>query len=839
MQEKLAITVLVITLALFALVMVLYRIIRDNNEQYNKIVLSQRQQQYDSRVIPYRRGDIVDRNGTYVAKSEKVYNLIIDPTQIMHDKEHYLEPTIDALVKTFGFDAGELRTLIEDRAESPYVRYSKGRQLSYDQKSAFEQLEKDTNKAFRESKDDNESKKRVRGIWFEDEYRRIYPYGDMGCNVIGFSSGDGSTGTGGIEQFYNDQLTGTNGREYGHLDENANLEGVVKPAVNGRTVVSTIDVNIQNILQKYIDEWQTTVGSNITAAIVMNPNNGEILAMGSTNTFDLNNPRELTGYTEEELLQLGKKEAVDVYKRENNGAKITEDEVLDHYSREDVISYGTQVAWNQTWRNFCVSDTYEPGSPSKIFTVAAGLEEGVLKGNESFECTGFKHVADRDIFCVKRTGHGWLNVQESLMQSCNVCLMDMASMIGPERFAKYQAIFGFGEKTGIDLPGEADTTNLISHADNMGPTELATSSFGQGFTCTMVQMAAAYCSVINGGSYYEPHVVKQILNEQGSVVERKEPVLVRETVSQSTANFLKDTMFRTVEDGTGKAAAVEGYDVGGKTGTAERLPRKSGKYLVSFAGFAPVEDPQVFVYVIIDVPNYPPGPQQAHSSYASAIFSKIMADTLPYLNVFPTRDLPEEEDVQGELPQSEGINAEENGGEGQLIPETKEYETDEFVDGEGPVDSGLPDGIPAAGSADGGTTAGGGGGSSAGGTGGENTSLNKVGDATSGTKAGNTTSATKPEKTTSGTKANKSTSATKSNKAASSTKANQSNSATKAEKTKAATKADKTTSAGGNQTTAGSDRPTAGTTPGGAVPEGTDGPNAGGPGETVPVKPMN
>ena len=588
MQEKLAITVLVITLALFALVMVLYRIIRDNNEQYNKIVLSQRQQQYDSRVIPYRRGDIVDRNGTYVAKSEKVYNLIIDPTQIMHDKEHYLEPTIDALVQTFGFDAGELRTLIEDRAESPYVRYSKGRQLSYDQKSAFEQLEKDTNKAFRESKDDNESKKRVRGIWFEDEYRRIYPYGSMGCNVIGFSSGDGSTGTGGIEQFYNDQLTGTNGREYGYLDENANLEGVVKPAVNGRTVVSTIDVNIQNILQKYIDEWQTTVGSNITAAIVMNPNNGEILAMGSTNNFDLNNPRELTGYTEDELLQLGKKEAVAVYKRENDGAKITEDEVLDHYSREDVISYGTQVAWNQTWRNFCVSDTYEPGSPSKIFTVAAGLEEGVLKGNESFECTGFKHVADRDIFCVKRTGHGWLNVQESLMQSCNVCLMDMAAMIGPERFAKYQAIFGFGEKTGIDLPGEADTTNLIYHADNMGPTELATSSFGQGFTCTMVQMAAAYCSVINGGSYYEPHVVKQILNEQGSVVERKEPVLVRETVSQSTANFLKNTMFLTVEDGTGKAAAVEGYDVGGKTGTAERLPRKSGKYLVSFAGFAPV-----------------------------------------------------------------------------------------------------------------------------------------------------------------------------------------------------------------------------------------------------------
>ncbi len=694
MQEKLAITVLLITLALFALVAVIYRIIRDNSEEYNKIVLSQRQQEYASRTIPYRRGDIVDRNGTYIAKSEKVYNLIIDPGQIMDAPEKYLEPTIDALVTSFGYDAAELRKLIEERAGSAYLRYSKGRQLSYDQKLAFEQLEKDTNKAFRESEDNEQAKKRVRGIWFEDEYRRLYPYDSMGCNVIGFSSGDGATGTGGIEQFYNDQLTGTNGREYGYLDEDANLEGVIKPAVNGRTVVSTIDVNVQNIAQKYVDEWQNTVGSKVTAAIVMNPNNGEILAMASSNTYDLNNPRDIKGFTDEELMAMGKKEAVAVYKRENNGDVITEDQVLDHYSRDEVISYGTQVAWNTVWRNFCVSDTYEPGSPSKIFTVAAGLEEGVLKGNESFECTGFNHVADRDIYCVKRTGHGWLTVQESLMQSCNVCMMDMAAMIGKERFAKYQAIFGFGDKSGIDLPGEPDTSTLIYHADNMGPTQLATSSFGQGFTCTMVQMAAAYCSVINGGSYYEPHVVKQILNEQGSVVERKDPVLVRETVSQSTAQFLKEAMFQTVANGTGKAAAVAGYNVGGKTGTAEKLPRKNGNYLVSFAGYAPAEDPQVFVYVIIDTPNYPPGPQQAHSSYASEVFSKIMAETLPYLNVFPTEDLPDEEDMEGSLPADEGISTDPANEEESIIPETKQYETDEVVEGGDGVISGLPDSVP-------------------------------------------------------------------------------------------------------------------------------------------------
>ena len=702
-QEKLAITVLVITLALFALVMILYRIIRDNNEQYNKIVLTQRQQEYASRIIPYRRGDIVDRNGTYLATSEKVYNLIIDPSQIMADPDNYMEPTLQALSASFGFDSGEIRSLIQEREKSQYLRYNKGRQLSYDQRVAFEQLERDTNKAYRESKDDAEAKKRIRGIWFEDEYKRIYPYNSLACNVIGFTSSDGSVGTGGIEQYYNDSLIGVNGREYGYLDQDSNLEGVVKPASNGNTIVSTIDVNIQNIVQKYINEWQTNVGSKVTAAMVMNPNNGEILAMGTSNVFDLNNPRDVSGYTEQDLFDLGKKEAVHVYRRENDGAVITEDQVLEHFSREDVISYGQQVAWNQIWRNFCVSDTYEPGSPSKILTVAAGLEEGVLKGNESFECLGFLHVGDYDIKCTayRRGGHGWLNLQESLMQSCNVAMMRIGAMIGRERFTKYQRIFGFGDKTGIDLPGEADTSGLVYNAENIGPTDLATNAFGQNYNCTMVQMAAAFCSVLNGGSYYEPHVVKQVLNEQGSVVEKKEPVLVRETVSRSTADFLKEAMFQTVETGTGKAAQVIGYDVGGKTGTAEKQPRSAKNYLVSFAGFAPIEDPQVFVYVVVDVPNYPPGDQQAHSSFASAIFSKIMTEVLPYLNIFPTKDLPEDQAVQESLPSSEGINEpaseeESGGGQEETPAETeKQYETDEYVPGgEEGAGSGVPDAVP-------------------------------------------------------------------------------------------------------------------------------------------------
>ena len=709
MQEKLAITVLVITLALFALIMVLYRIVRDNNERYNKIVLSQRQQQYDSRVIPYRRGDIVDRNGTYLATSEKVYNLIIDPSQIIPNEElarYYLEPTVQALVTCFGFNGDEIRSMILDRPKSAYLRYLPGRQLTYDQRVAFEEYVKQTNDAYRKSENDEEAKKRIRGIWFEDEYKRIYPYNSLACNVIGFTSSDGSAGTGGIEQYYNSSLIGVNGREYGYLDDEANLEGVVKPATNGKTIVSTIDVNIQNIAQKYVDEWQNTVGSKVTAVIAMDPNNGEILAMATSNKFDLNNPRDVSGYTEEELMTLGRKEAAAVYRREHDGETISEEEVLDHFSREEVLSYGQQVAWNQIWRNFCVSDSYEPGSPSKILTVAAGLEEGVLKGNEYFDCPGYLHVGDYDIKCTAylKGGHGSLSLEESLMQSCNVAMMRIGAMIGRDRFTKYQAIFGFGDKTGIDLPGEADAASLIYKAENMGPTDLATNAFGQNFNCTMVQMAAALCSVINGGSYYEPHVVRQILNEQGSVVEKKDPVLVRETVSQSTSEFLKEAMFKTVDEGTGKAAAVAGYHVGGKTGTAEKQPRSAKNYLVSFAGFAPVEDPQLFVYVVIDTPGFPPGPEQAHSSYASAIFSKIMTEALPYLNVFPAQDYPDDEELEGSLPAEEGIHGETEGENGEQPEETpaetkRPYETDEYIEGgeEGAsYESGLPDAVPAA-----------------------------------------------------------------------------------------------------------------------------------------------
>lgn len=633
MQEKLAITVLVTTLALFVLVINLYRIVKNNNEEYSRIVLTQHAT-FNSKVLPFRRGSIVDRNGTYLATTEKVYNLILDPKVILKGKEDeqiYLDPTLEALTSCFGYDKTELLNLIQERSESNYYRHE--RRLPEADKQRFEEIKAEINKRNK----DSDSPLQVNGVWFEEDYKRIYPQKTLASHVVGFANSDGLDGTGGIEQFYNNYLIGSNGREYGYLNDESNMEQVIKPAVNGYTLVSTIDANIQTIVEKHINKWKQETGSKHIGVVVMDPNNGEVLAMASENQFDLNNPRDLNGYyTELEIRAFGIKEAMEIKRREGN--TITEEQAMEQYTAEEIKSLGSQVAWNQVWRNYCISDTFEPGSPSKIFTVATGLEEGVIRPENYFFCDGIQHVGGHDIKCTAylKGGHGNISVAEALMVSCNDAMMQMAAIEGKQKFTSYLADFGFGKKTGIDLPGEADTSTLVYNADNIGASDLATNSFGQNYNCTMIQMAAAYCSAINGGSYYEPHVVKQIINEQGSVVKQIEPTVLRETVSQSTSDFIKQALFRTVEEGTGKYAAVEGYEVAGKTGTAEKHPRKKGNYVVSFAGFAPANDPQVLIYVVIDEPNVA---DQASSRYASIVFSEILADTLPYMNVFPTRTI--------------------------------------------------------------------------------------------------------------------------------------------------------------------------------------------------------
>lgn len=591
MQKKLVMLFMAIVLAFVVLVGRITYINASKGDKYTKIVLDQ--QEYDSRVIPYKRGDIVDRNGTKMATSERVYNVILDVNVVTSDKD-YAEPTIKVLTDCFGIQEKDIRSVIQEKPDSRYEILAKG--VSYEKAQEFKKIEEDT-----------ENNPNVKGIWLEDDYQRSYPYHSLASDVVGFTV-SGNQGAIGIESAYNSILNGTDGREYGYFDSASTVERTVKPAKNGNTVVSTIDVTLQSIVEQCIKEFNDAhagearkdePGSKNTGVIIMNPNTGEILAEASYPNFDLNSPRDLSGLYKEEKLK-----------------GMSDDEKLE--------------ALNELWRNFCVSDAYEPGSTAKPFTVATGLETGALKGDESYVCGGFLHVGDYDISCHLKTGHGTQTIEQAVANSCNVALMHMVEAIGAKDFSRYQHIFGFGEYTGIDLPGEASTESLLYTEEELNPSELATSSFGQGFNVTMTQMVAAFSSLVNGGYYYEPHVVKQIQDESKAVIETKDPVLLKKTISAETSATVKKYMKAVMSSGTGQGADVEGYDIGGKTGTAEKLPRGNEKYVLSYIGYAPQENPEVVIYVVIDEPNVE---DQGTSSYVLELSKKIMSQAFPYLNI--------------------------------------------------------------------------------------------------------------------------------------------------------------------------------------------------------------
>ncbi|MDO4474295.1 MAG: penicillin-binding protein 2 [Eubacteriales bacterium] len=590
MQRKLVLLFMVIILAFVVLVGRITIINASKGDQYTKVVLEQ--QQFDSRTIPYKRGDILDRNGTKLATSERVYNVVLDVYALTSD-EDAIDPTVKVLVDCFDLDGEKVREIIEENPNSRYQVLKKG--IDYNKAQEFKEID-----------DDDENYPDVRGIWLEDDYERKYPYNTLACDVIGFTS-DGNVGNNGIEGYYNSELNGTDGKEYGYLEAESSVERTVKEAVDGNNVVSTIDVQVQSIVEKHIlafnEEHKNYAtegeGSANTAVIVMNPQNGEVLAEASYPNYDLNNPRDLSAYyTEEELKEMDGDEKIE--------------------------------KMNELWKNFCISDTYEPGSTIKPFTVATALETGALNGDESFYCGGMLHIGDHDIHCVNRDGHGTQTLKESVENSCNVALMQIGSMIGKEELCKYQHIFGFGETTGIDLPGDASTKDLLYTPENMDDASLATNAFGQNFNVTMTQLAAGFCSLINGGNYYEPHVVKQIEDENGNVIESRSPTLVKRTISQETSTMVKDYMRGVVLNGSGNLANLPGYEIGGKTGTAEKLPRDNGKYLVSFIGYAPQENPEIVVYVVIDeVNDY----DQGQSRYAVQLAADIMQEAFPYLGI--------------------------------------------------------------------------------------------------------------------------------------------------------------------------------------------------------------
>ena len=574
---------LVFCVCLFTFGVLLFKIYRINSkdgDRYRKEALSQ--QSYTNTVLNYQRGDVKDRNNTTLAVSVRKYDLVLEPRTLGKD-EKKKQATVDAIAKTFGVASSVVEEVIQKKPNSMYEHIDGLKELPAKKVDKFKKQIK---------------KERLEGVWFEEVYKRNYPLKTVGASIIGFMNSN-NQGTYGVEEQYNSVLNGTTGREYGYFDSNMNLQRTIKEAKDGNSVVLTIDANVQKIIEDEIADFQKNgTGAKTIAMMVMNPKNGEILAMASNSTFDLNDPQNLASmYSEQKIAAMTDKE-----------------------KNENLLSM---------WSNFCVGSAYEPGSTFKPFTIAAALDENIISGKSTFQCNGVKKVADREIHCSNRSGHGMLDLRHALMESCNAALMDIGLGLGRNKFSKYNKLYGFGQRTGVDLPGE--TSGLIHTKEELNPVELATSSFGQTQTVTMVQMLSGFSSLINGGNYYQPHLVKEIQNSNGDVVKTIDPVVVKRTTSEDTSSKLRSYLKSTVEEGTAAPAQVKGYSIGGKTGTAEKRPVSAKKYLVSFIGCEPAEDPEVAYYVIIDEPHVK---DQAHSTYATEFSSKVMKRVLPFLGQY-------------------------------------------------------------------------------------------------------------------------------------------------------------------------------------------------------------
>lgn len=629
MQKKLLILYVLILLAFAGLSIQLIRITRDKEDEYTRQILSQRQ--YDSTTIPFRRGDIVDAMGTQLAVSENVYNMILDIKVIREkeklEKKDYMEPTLRALDQFFDLDMSTIRSYVASHEKSAY--YVLAKRLSYDQISEFQAAM-------------NAEKSMIRGVWFEKEYKRYYPMGSLACDVIGFTSSD-NVGAYGLEAYYNEELNGTTGREFGYLNDDSTLERTVKPAVDGFTIHSTIDANIQAIVEKYLKQFDSEHrdtaragnGAENLGCIIMEVNTGEILAMASYPVYDLNDARNTDALIGSVMVD---------DKGDKTKQYITEESIAE---MDETTLY---MNLNYLWKNFCISDTYEVGSTAKPFTTAIGLETGVLTGNEVFHCNGVVESGGHQIHCHNVWGDGDVSVEDAIALSCNVALMKEAEMIGVNRFAQFQQAFNFGLRTNIDLAGEARTASLILGADKMTQTDLYTYSFGQGFNATMIEMITGFCSLINGGYYYEPHMVDRITNANGATVENIEPRVLRQVISESTSErirqYCKAVVMRQNDTRiTGRTARPAGYAIGGKTGTAQTFDRETGlrsktEHVVSFIGYAPADDPQIAIYVVVDRAN---APKQDDAKFATGIVRNVLTEVLPYLNIYMTEELSEAE----------------------------------------------------------------------------------------------------------------------------------------------------------------------------------------------------
>lgn len=518
------------------------------------------------RTIKAARGRILDRNGTVIATNRTVctvsviHNQITDPDQV-----------VTALSEALGLEAEDVRKKVEKYSAREIVAVNVDKKLGDEIRS-----------------------RHLDGVKVDEDYKRYYPYGSLASKVLGFTGGD-NQGIIGLEVKYESYLKGTNGLILTQADaagveiENA-FEDRVEP-VPGADLTISLDLNIQTYAQQAALKVMEEKEAKRVSVIVMNPQNGEVLAMVNVPEFDLNAPFTLNVEPEE-------------------GSTA---------SRQDLL--------NQMWRNPAINDTYEPGSTFKVITAAAGLEAGVVKLEDTFSCPGFRIVEDRKIRCHKVGGHGSETFLQGAMNSCNPVFIDVGQRLGVDRYYQYFTQFGLFGKTGIDLPGEAAT--IMHKKENMGLVELATVSFGQSFQITPLQLITTASSIINGGSRVTPHFAIQASSADKTRVHRFSYPVKEGIVSAQTSQTMRYILEKVVSEGSGKKASLPGYKIGGKTATSEKLPRSLKKYISSFMGFAPADDPKVIALITIDEPTgvYYGG------TIAAPVIADLFENILPYLGI--------------------------------------------------------------------------------------------------------------------------------------------------------------------------------------------------------------
>lgn len=545
------------------------------------------------RDIKAARGKIIDATGTVLATNKSVCTI-----SVIHSQIEEPEKVIDALVKELGLSEEEVRKRVEKNSSIERIKTNVDKEIG------------DRIRAYG-----------LAGVKVDEDYKRYYPYDTLASKVLGFTGAD-NQGILGLEVKYDSYLQGTDGKILTLTDargieiENAG-ETRMEP-VNGYDLYISLDVNIQQYCEQAAEKAYLQKHADSVSIIVMNPQNGELMAMVNYPEFSLNDPFTLT-------------DAVPESAEESSGDEQTDTEVADESKSDETDSAELtaeqkQTLLNQMWRNPCISDTYEPGSTFKIITAAAALEEGVVSLDDQFYCPGYKIVEDRKIRCAKTSGHGSETFVTGIMNSCNPVFIELGERLGTENYYKYFEQFGLMQKTAIDLPGEAAT--IMHKQENVGPVELATISFGQSFQITPIQLVTTVSSIINGGTRVTPHFGVEIKDEKGNLVETLKYETTEGICSEETSETMQYLLEKVVSEGGGKNAKIEGYSIGGKTATSQTLPRSENRYISSFLGFAPADDPQVLVLAII---NNPQGTYYG-GTIAAPVVKEILENILPYLD---------------------------------------------------------------------------------------------------------------------------------------------------------------------------------------------------------------